>query len=523
MKKGIICFVILMSALFVRIDAFAMEIETRVVNGVSFEEYIVDHLKRRETRINVFSYGIGTEECGDLYRKVLYKHPELYYVLGNCPYVPKMDYTFDLSTGSLEVVQEDVVDYISPRYLDYGQTDEEWVFEQMDKPLAFIDEDMTDMEKALFIHDYMCINLVYGERNTDVPEYHNIMGYILEGKAVCEGYAKVFQYYMNKLGIPSRIMLGDVEEGYHAWNEVQIDRQWYMVDVTHDDPIPDEYGRVMHTHFLKSETGIGDRTWEKEGYQPCTSTKYDDAFWDNVETQMIYRDGSWYYINGNDEEDMNLYRHDFVKHSLTEKGDVCVELTDKWMNYAKMNSYWIGSYGKIAQYEDNLLYSTPTRIFQYSFDDKRTKCIIRETVKNQSIYGMRVTGDYLLYQVGEAPDSEQQEIAISMKQLPLSVGTVVKDEESKAFYQVVCGNRLGGTVLYKKSLKCNAASVVVPESISIDGRDYRVIGIAKKAFANQKKRFIVTLPSTIKSEMEHQRKRHYLIKTIGAGYEITRN
>ena len=80
---------------------------------------------------------------------------------------------------------------------------------------------MTDVEKVLLIHDYMCINLMYGENNTDVPEYHNIMGYVLEGKAVCEGYAKIFQYYMNKLEIPSRIMLGNVEEGYHAWTEVE--------------------------------------------------------------------------------------------------------------------------------------------------------------------------------------------------------------------------------------------------------------------------------------------------------------
>lgn len=522
MKKGMIGFIILMSVLFIRLDTSAMEIETRVVNGVSFEEYIVDHIQKRGTQINVLSYDIGREECVDLYRKVLYKHPELYYVSGNCAYIPLIDYTFDSSTGWNQVVEEEVVEYILLEYLDYGQTDDQWVFERMDKPLAFIDEGMTDVEKVLLIHDYMCINLMYAERNTDVPEYHNIMGYILEGKTVCEGYAKAFQYYMNKLGIPSHIVLGDVEGESHAWNEVQIDGQWYMVDVTYDDPTPDEYGRVQHTYLLKSEGKMGNRTWDRDGYQPCTSTIYDDAFWNDVETQMLYRNGRWYYINGNDEEDMNLYCYDFEKNTLTDKGDVYFSLTEKWWTSEARQSYWIGSYGKIAQYKDALIYTTPTRIFQCSMDGKKTECIVRETTKGQAIYGMRIAGDQLLYQLAQSPEHEKQEIMISLEQLPLSIGTIVNDSASKSSYEVVYSDFLGGAVVYRRNLARSATTIMVPESINVEGRDYYVVGIAKKAFVNSEKLSNVRLPSVLIEKMNTQKRRRYLIKSKEVTYDITR-
>ncbi len=520
MKKRIICFIILMSALFIRLDVFAMEIETRIVNGVSFEEYIVDHIQRRETQINVLSYDVGVEECVDLYRQVLYKHPELYYVSGTFAYAPRIDFTFDRSTGWSEVVHEDVVGYISLKYLDYEQADEEWVFEQMDKPLSMLDEDMTTVEKILFLHDYLCVNVEYPEENTGKDEYHSILGVVTEGKVVCEGYTKAFQYYMNKLEIPCRVITGH----NHAWNEVQIDGEWYMIDVTHDDPTPDEYGKVMHTHFLKSETGIGERRWEVDDYQPCKSTKYDDAFWNDVQTQMIYRDGSWYYVNGNDNDDMNLYSHDFAKHSLTDKGDVCVTLTEKWKNFKTKNSHWVGNYGKIVQYEDKMIYSTPTKIYQCSFDGKNVECIANEMTRNQSIYGMKIEGDHLLYQVAQSPKHEKQKIMISMKRTSMPFGTIIKDAESKASYQVVHSNPAGGTVLYRKSLDRIATSVIVPESIRYDGRNYRVVAISKKAFTNNRKLSDVTLPFTLMREMKCQRQRcHLTKKPLGANYETGRN
>ena len=61
---------------------------------------------------------------------------------------------------------------------------------------------------------------------------------------------------------------------------VKIDGQWYHVDVTWDDPVPDKPGRVSHENFLRSDDGIrstGHYGWTSD--YTCTSTKYDKYLW----------------------------------------------------------------------------------------------------------------------------------------------------------------------------------------------------------------------------------------------------
>lgn len=58
---------------------------------------------------------------------------------------------------------------------------------------------------------------------------------------------------MRILGIPCETVTGTGEQDgvsqNHAWNAIQIDGNWYQVDVTWDDPVPDEKGRVIYTYF----------------------------------------------------------------------------------------------------------------------------------------------------------------------------------------------------------------------------------------------------------------------------------
>ena len=56
---------------------------------------------------------------------------------------------------------------------------------------------------------------------------------IQDGVAVCDGYCKAFQFFMDVLGIECEIQTGQ----NHAWNRVKVGGQWYLVDCTWDDPI----------------------------------------------------------------------------------------------------------------------------------------------------------------------------------------------------------------------------------------------------------------------------------------------
>ena len=59
----------------------------------------------------------------------------------------------------------------------------------------------------------------------------------------------------------------------HQWNMVCIDGTWYHVDVTWDDPTPDQgtHGEVSREHFLRSDDSmraLGYYGWSAEHEAP---------------------------------------------------------------------------------------------------------------------------------------------------------------------------------------------------------------------------------------------------------------
>ena len=60
------------------------------------------------------------------------------------------------------------------------------------------------------------------------------------GKTVCAGYARAYQYLLQKLGIPCYYCTGYAGEN-HAWNIVKLEDTYYNVDVTWSDTKPQNY------------------------------------------------------------------------------------------------------------------------------------------------------------------------------------------------------------------------------------------------------------------------------------------
>ncbi|MBP3817289.1 MAG: hypothetical protein J6H31_03220 [Butyrivibrio sp.] len=111
--------------------------------------------------------------------------------------------------------------------------------------LPIITPDMTDYDKAVAAHDWLCTNCEGDSSSYESKDYmpydFSADGPLLYGTSLCKGYAEAFRLFMNILQIENRIVQGYVRDGYHAWNEVKIDGKWYAVDVTFDDPILVEY------------------------------------------------------------------------------------------------------------------------------------------------------------------------------------------------------------------------------------------------------------------------------------------
>ena len=153
-------------------------------------------------------------------------------------------------------------------YMDKWQTQDE-----VDGAIKEVDEKAKDIianakgsryDKVKYIHDYIVDNAEYD--NSDRTNNGNIYGLLIEKNAVCEGYAKAFQYLLDLLDIPNIIVYGEGvnsnnQSEFHSWNYVQMDNgKWYAVDTTWDDPIIIGNGRITedikHEYFLKGSNSF---------------------------------------------------------------------------------------------------------------------------------------------------------------------------------------------------------------------------------------------------------------------------
>lgn len=97
----------------------------------------------------------------------------------------------------------------------------------------------SSFEIELAVHDMIVENTEYVYNQYGEPEgaawAHNIAGILTKKKAVCEGYAKTFQLLLNYANIPSIYAIGWGGSEGHAWNLVQLEGNWYNVDITWND------------------------------------------------------------------------------------------------------------------------------------------------------------------------------------------------------------------------------------------------------------------------------------------------
>ncbi|MFA5659407.1 MAG: transglutaminase domain-containing protein [Oscillospiraceae bacterium] len=144
-----------------------------------------------------------------------------------------------------------------------------------------ITEDMTEYEKELAIHNYIITHAQY-----DLDELSTFeavsedsftpYGILFNKKGVCLGYTRTFQLFMDIIGVECLTVhstANDNEE--HAWNMVRLDGRWYHVDVTWDDPIPDNGEKPVFSYFnVTDEIMKAQHQWDSSKFPRADSTAY---------------------------------------------------------------------------------------------------------------------------------------------------------------------------------------------------------------------------------------------------------
>ena len=224
---------------------------------VSMEEYYYDHLPenlqeayrelyvkimRGEDSGNLLST-VTVEEFWDVYYSVLADHPEIFWH-GTRAQVEESGLT-----GTVVAYEFDVT---VPKEARTSMKDA--LEAEADACIAQIPEQVSAYEKIKAVYEFVIRTAEYKVGSQDSQ---NIQSVLLYHTSVCAGYAKTFQYILNRMGIFCTYVTGTIRDGGdHGWNMVRIDDNYYYVDVTWGDPVfagqmeRTDLGSVMNYNYL---------------------------------------------------------------------------------------------------------------------------------------------------------------------------------------------------------------------------------------------------------------------------------
>lgn len=171
----------------------------------------------------------------------------------------------------------------------------------------------SDFEKEEYINNYIIENCKYDDaaaqtKNIEGNE-NDAYGALVDGSAVCEGYARAFQLLCSKADIDCVMVSGTVDNTNHAWNCVKISGEWYQIDVTWNDTDGDK-DYLQNDYFnLTDSLMLEDHT---------LSPKYS-----NVDAQSFQNVESWcnFYVPKCTAEKYNYYKYKYPTVSDLDNAD----------------------------------------------------------------------------------------------------------------------------------------------------------------------------------------------------------
>ena len=202
---------------------------------------------------------------------------------------------------------------------------------------------MSKTEIALAIHDYIALHTRYDyaaveSGSKDNPNMYNAYGVLVNGLAVCQGYALAYMDLLSANSVKSYFVSS--KNINHAWLIIETEKGWYHSDVTWDDPRleagdytndGDYMGYCQHDYFMNTVADINASHFKNASNDANPSVLFDttpaaaatahenSGFWSGIRCGMAYIGGKWYY------NDSKLWKQNVngteVRHT---KGKICL-------------------------------------------------------------------------------------------------------------------------------------------------------------------------------------------------------
>ncbi|MEE0945967.1 MAG: dockerin type I domain-containing protein [Acutalibacteraceae bacterium] len=361
----------------------------------TYQECILSAVHNMKEEVVLSDFNAPVEEVQNFIDYVFYQYPEYYYFAG--------------ITGG----RVDSQGYVKTLNFAYDRTKEQMLEErsfmesETDKVINKIGKDWSEMEKALFVHDWIDVSFMYDYDLFEQPgtENHDIVGFLKDKRGVCQSYAYTFIYIMHRLGMNAYYVMSETDN--HGWNVVQIDGNWYHVDATYDDPILDStyhydyVGEVRHNKFLLSDSEIIADGKHDDFYIPavdgitCGEFKGNDSW--RTATTAVHKVGDyWYYLDNSKDAGGFMRTKDFKN---TERLMEIGYYVEQWGFYGWMNGNKVqGTYfAGMFEYNGHLFFNDESNIYVYDSHHNVFKKLPIDKPEGKVYYGLNMNGKTITY------------------------------------------------------------------------------------------------------------------------------
>ena len=398
-------------------------------NVIAFYDAIDAALLSNNSTVDVLNLGISSADLDiliEMYRRNRPVFSFMLEALSNYNVADNIDLVTDIELSIIET--------------ENAENKMTWINNKIDLIVAEIDVDWSDLQKILWVNDYICDNFRYAEDSNGVGLYT----FLADSCGGFNEYTDLFTALMQKLSIPVSHASTTIKKAVRVWNKVQVNDAWYNIDIANNDTFTSRY-----KYFLLSDAAIGElygsskTPAEISGTYSASSVTYDMAFWrDGLYCSIVAVGDDGYTIIGD-----KIYKVDLIELNTSPvKALASYIWTDEASGKAQNESFY-----DLIAIGDLLIYSTPTKVYAYSLSTNIHE-VLYTSPKSTHIFSIHLE-DNLLATVH----------CTDMSSDAFLLNTVLMDNVVKVTY------RLDDGTVYATQTYCAGNKLEYPAAPSKDG------------------------------------------------------
>ena len=291
-------------------------------------------------------YGAHKDDVEPTYHAVLTDHPEIFWVDGSTSFTYfELGNTMTISPGFS----------IPP---DQVESTRAFIEEIADEFIASLPEGVDDYGIAKAAYEFVINTTDY---DVSVSQNQNIQSVFLQNASVCAGYARAYQYLLQRAGVFCSFVEGEIPSTGedHAWNIVRMGGEYTYVDVTWGDPTYpglDEGHEVGATYdylgLTTDEILRDDHIFSNEGLWPaCNSTTCsyyarEGLLYDSYDVSAL-SEGFWRQVD----KDLSVVSFKFSDESAYVQARDALDANDFLMDDLRRLLAGAGNEGNSYQYQ----------------------------------------------------------------------------------------------------------------------------------------------------------------------------